>query len=82
MKREQVRNVSEVNQGNLSRVLRRERVKDGSEFAAWLPWVESIGHRSKAYRMELKVGFESELIMPLRHLSSRSILWEMALEKG
>ena len=40
------------------------------------------GHSSKAYRMELKVSFGSELSTPVRHLGSLSILWEMALEKG
>lgn len=65
-------------QGNLNCVLRRERVKDGSEFAAWVPWVES----NRAQEQGLQVDFESELSMPVRHLSSLSILWEMALEKG
>lgn len=40
------------------------------------------GHRSKAYRMELKVSVGSELSMPVRHLGSLSILLEMTLEKG
>lgn len=44
-------------QGNLKRVLRRERVKDGSEFAAWVPWVES----NRAQEQGLRDGVEGQL---------------------
>lgn len=36
----------------------------------------------KAHRMELKGDLESELSTPVGRLSSLSIRWEMALEKG